>query len=765
MARRVGVVRMWKALRSRNACKTCALGMGGQLGGMVNEKGRFPEVCKKSIQAMAADMQGAIHEHFFDDFSLDQLRGFSSRELESAGRLTQPLYAGPLDSHYRRIDWEEAIQRIARKLQKTDPRQAFFYLSGRSSNEAGFLLQLFARLWGTNNINNCSYYCHQASGVGLSSVTGSGTATITLDDLDLLGAGDVLFLIGANPASNHPRFMRTLVDVKRRGAKVIVINPMKELGLVRFRVPSDPRSLLLGSNIADEYIQPHIGGDIALLSGIAKAIIELGAVDERFVDHHADGWGAFRRHVESLSWDDVVHRSGVSRAQIERAGTMYAAAPKTIFCWAMGVTHHEHGVQNVQMIGNLAIMRGMLGGPGKGLLPLRGHSNVQGIGSMGVTPVLKQAILDRLQEEFGVKLPDWPGMDTLSCMQAAHEGGVRFALCLGGNLFGCNPDSRFMHEAFARMDTVAYMSTTLNTGHAWGRGRETIILPVLARDEELQATTQESMFNYVRLSDGRGSAPARHEGPRSEVDIIASIAHATLGAQPAPIHWPDLTSHARLRQLIARIVPGYQGLRAIDQTRQEFTIPGRVFHEPKFPTATGRASMHVINLPPLLGDSPIPSKSGQNSSGAPPWVAEANGSPNFRLMTIRSEGQFNTVVYEEEDIYRGQERRDVILMNIADIQQMGLGIDQLVTVRSNGAAMPNIRVREGALPRGNCAMYYPEANVLIPRIADPMSRTPAFKSVAVSVEPAPVDSSSPTTANLDRDYVAAGSSRERMNRC
>src|SRR5690606_5755911 len=207
-ARSVGMVRMWKSLRSKNACKTCALGMGGQRGGMVNEKGHFPEVCKKSVQAMAADLQGAIHEHFFDDFSIQQLKAFSPRELEAAGRLTQPLCAGPLDSHYRRISWDEAIERIAKKLKKTDPQEAFFYFSGRSSNEAGFLLQLFARIWGTNNINNCSYYCHQASGVGLSSVTGSGTATITLEDLDQLGCDDVLFLIGANPASNHPRFMR-----------------------------------------------------------------------------------------------------------------------------------------------------------------------------------------------------------------------------------------------------------------------------------------------------------------------------------------------------------------------------------------------------------------------------------------------------------------------------------------------------------------------------------------------------------------------------
>jgi molybdopterin-dependent oxidoreductase alpha subunit len=756
-ARGVGLRRMWKSLRSRNACKTCALGMGGQLGGMVNEKGKFPEVCKKSVQAMAADLQGAIHGHFFNDFSLEQMRAMTSRELESAGRLTQPMYAGPLDSHYRPIAWDEAIDRIAKKLKKTDPREAFFYFSGRSSNEAGFLMQLFARVWGTNNINNCSYYCHQASGVGLSSVTGSGTATITLEDIDQC---DLLFLIGANPASNHPRLMRTIVELKRRGGKVIVINPLKETGLVRFKVPSDVRSLLFGSTIADEYMQPHIGGDIALLSGITKVVIDRHAHDERFLKNHADGWNDFRSHIERLSWDDIVHRSGVSRRQIEHVAEMYIKSRNTIFAWAMGITHHEHGVRNVQAIANLAITRGMLGAPGRGLLPLRGHSNVQGIGSMGVVPKLREAVFEKLQSEFKIKLPDWPGMDTLSCMHAAHEGKVRLASCLGGNLFGSNPDAKFAHEAMGRIDLVMYMSTTLNTGHAWGRGRETIILPVLARDEESQPTTQESMFNFVRLSDG---GEARHQGPRSEVDVIASIAHAVLGDQEGrPLQWRALSNHSHIRQFIARVIPGYEQIATIDQTKNEFTIPGRIMHAPTFLTDTGRAKMHVIELPELLGDlTPRDCSSWASSNGASQSAAP------LRLMTMRSEGQFNTVVYEEEDIYRGQERRDVVLMNRDDINRMNFSIDQRVLVRSEAGEMPNILVREFDIPPGNCAMYYPEANVLIPKVADPQSRTPAFKSAVVMVEATHDGASAHVNGEpqIGEEYMAAGSSRERMNRC
>ncbi len=700
-----GLWRMYKALRSRNACKTCALGMGGQKGGMVNEKGRFPEVCKKSIQAMAADMQGGLHPHFVDDFDLEKLRGFSSRELEAAGRLTEPFYAGPLDRNYRKISWDEALRRITDKLNQTDPDESFFYFSGRSSNEAGFLLQLFARLYGTNNVNNCSYYCHQASGVGLSSVTGSGTATVVLEDIDQC---DLLFLIGANPASNHPRLMRNIIELRRRGGKVIVINPLRELGLVRFKVPSDVRSLLFGSKIADVYVQPHIGGDIAFLVGVAKAVIEQGKVDDEFVDQYTDGWEAFKQHVESLSWETILDRSGVDRVTIDEVAQIYAASKRTIFCWAMGITHHAHGVENVQMIANLAMTRGMLGRPGCGLLPLRGHSNVQGMGSMGVTPKLKEAVFNRLQDTLNVQLPTTPGMDTLGSILAAEEDGIRFAWCLGGNLYGSNPDSTFAARALSKIDMVLYLSTTLNTGHARGRGRETIILPVLARDEEPQSTTQESMFSYVRLSDG---GEARLAGPRSEVQVVADIAQRVLGSD-GPIDWEAMRRHGTIRQAIAKIIPGYEKIGEIDETKEEFYIEGRTFHEPKFATDTGRAKFNVVDLPVLRG----------------------NGEGELRLMTVRSEGQFNTVVYEEEDIYRGQERRDVVMLHATDIERMNLRVDQRVTVRSDCGAILNLLVRSIEICPGNAVMYYPESNVLIPKVADPKSKTPAFKNTVVRIE-------------------------------
>ena len=608
--------------------------------------------------------------------------------------------------YYRPISWNEALERFIGKLKQVSADETFWYFSGRSSNEAGFLLQMFARLYGTNNVNNCSYYCHQASGVGLASAVGSGTATIGLADLD---GADLVFVIGGNPASNHPRLMRTLMQVRRRGGEVIVINPVIETGMVNFRVPSDVRSLLFGSPIASLYVQPHIGGDLALLTGIAKRIDEMQAGDVEFLQNHCEGWEAFSLHLRSLDWEDICRKSGVARDEIDKIASRYAKAKRVVFSWTMGITHHLHGVNNVQAIANLAMMRGMLGRPHCGLLPIRGHSNVQGIGSVGVTPKLKDAIFDRLQNYFHVELPTQPGLDTMGCMDSADAGRMKLGVCLGGNLYGSNPDSAYAAQSLGKLELLVYLNTTLNTGHAHGLAAETIILPVLARDEEPQPTTQESMFNYVRLSDG---GPARHEGPRSEVEVIAEIAGQVLG-DSSPVPWAEMQSTGRIREAIAQIVPGFEEIAVIGATKAEFQIGGRVFHEPKFPTPSGRAKMHISELPELPG-----------------------GDGQLRLMTVRSEGQFNTVVYEEYDLYRNQDRRDIILIHPDDVQRLGLKADQRVTVRSEVGSLAGILVRPfEEIKAGNVLMYYPEANVLVPRSLDPLSKTPAFKGILVALEP------------------------------
>src|SRR3954447_8953336 len=324
-----GILKLWRAMRSKNACKTCALGMGGQRGGMVNELGHFPEVCKKSLQAMVADMQGAIRSDFWQKYSVRDLQQLTPRELEHCGRLVEPVRYTVESGRYTPISWKEALEGIAAKLRATPPDETFWYFSGRSSNEAGFLLQLFARIYGTNNVNNCSYYCHQASGVGLSSVTGSGTATVQLEDLE---HADLVFLIGGNPASNHPRLMRTLLEVRRRSGQVIVVNPIVETGLVRFHVPSDIRSLLFGSAIASLYIQPHIGGDLAMLVGVAKRVIETGTQDDAFLTKHCHGWPELSERLASVPWDEIISKSGVTREDINEMASRYAAAKNVVFC-------------------------------------------------------------------------------------------------------------------------------------------------------------------------------------------------------------------------------------------------------------------------------------------------------------------------------------------------------------------------------------------------------------------------------------------------
>ncbi len=710
-----GLRKMFKALRSRNTCKTCAVGMGGQRGGMVNEAGEFPEFCKKSVQAMAADLQAPIRESFWHEWSLDRLASLSPRQLEHSGRLSQPVLREAGSTHYRVISWHDALQYAATALAKAHPDRSFFYFSGRSSSEAAFLLHVGARLYGTNNINNCSYYCHQASGVGLSSVTGSGTATVVLEDLNKT---DTVILIGANPASNHPRLMKSLMNVRRRGGQVIVVNPIRETGLERFSIPSDVRSLLFGSDIASHIVQPHIGGDAAMLVGMAKNLIETQRTDQDFLDRSTTGFGAFAEYVASTSWEKIEAGSGLTRSDIENLCDRYVNGKRVIFAWAMGVTHHQHGTVTVQLIAAIAMLRGMIGRPGSGLMPIRGHSNVQGIGSIGATPRLKKAILDGLISRYNLTLPETDGLDTMACMQRAAQGEMDVAFHLGGNLFGSNPSAEWAAGALSSIPWQISLSTTLNTGHVQAVSQNHLILPVLARDEEPEPTTQESMFNFVRLSDG--GAP-RFEGPRSEVDVVADLFGLILKERQSShetdplraLDWGQIRSTRDLRRMIASVVPGWGALADLDAGGPEFQISGRTFHEPRFATSDGRARFHIPDLPQIT-----------HTPG------------EYRLMTLRSEGQFNTVVYEEEDIFRGVDRRDVVLLNPEDLETHHLNAGDRVTVSGPGGRMPHqCIVPFDRIRPGNAAMYFPEANVLLDDRVDPASRTPAFKGAKITIEP------------------------------
>ena len=704
-----GIWSMMRALISRNNCKSCALGMGGQNGGMKDEKGHFPAVCNKSFMAQASDMQGALPENFFKTNSVDNLSNSTSRELELSGRLVSPLICEKNDSHYRPISWSEATQRITEKIKATSPDKTFFYASGRSSNEAGFLLQLFARQFGTNNVNNCSYYCHQASGVGLQQSIGTSTATVELNDLD---HSDLIFLVGANPASNHPRFLRTLMELRRRGGQVVVINPARERGLENFSVPSDLRSLLFGSDIASVYLQPRIGGDIALFTGITKSLFDLAEsnptlISNDFITDHTENFQELKNHIQNIPWNTLEESSGISKKQIENTAKIYSKSKNTVFAWAMGITHHAFGVDNVQSIVNLALLRGMVGRKHAGLLPLRGHSNVQGVGSMGFTPQLKKEILKNLESKHPVTIPSEPGLDTLGCMETADKGHFEFAWNLGGNLYGSNPDSTFAKKALSKIDFMLYLNTTLNQGHFLGRGKTTLILPVLARDEEPEPTTQESMFSFVRLSEG---GPSRYPGPKSEVKIIAEIAEKVLTNDPFP--WGEYKKTGNIRHLIGDVIPGFKKIKEIDNSRKEFHIEGRILHNPEFSTSMSKAKFKVCSIP----------------------AVRENSQNRFILMTVRSEGQFNTVVYDTEDRYRGISGRNVVMINEKDMEKLSLQEGNRVTVKNETGEMTGQKVVSYPIKEGGIMMYYPESNRLVPRNVDPQSKTPSFKSIEVLLE-------------------------------
>ena len=449
------------------------------------------------------------------------------------------------------------------------------------------------------------------------------------------------------------------------------------------------------------------------VKGIAKGLFQIETINSETIDldyisNHTNNFEVFRESIHATTWESIEKVSGITRPTIENIASKYAQAKNVVFAWAMGLTHHAHGVDNIQEVVNLALLRGMVGKKHAGLLPLRGHSNVQGIGSVGFTPKLKQVIFDNLEKQLNVSLPTNKGLDTLSCMEFAHQGNFNFAWCLGGNLFGSNPDSSFSEEALNRIDFILYMNTTLNQGHFRGRGKATIVLPVLARDEEPQKTTQESMFNYIRLSNG---GKGRHFGPRSEGHIISDIAARVL--KESPIKWKEFQPNTNIRDLIGKIVPGFEKIGMIDQTKEEFHITGRILHSPEFPTTDGRATFAVCSMPQL----------------------SIKKSVEFtcKLMTVRSEGQFNTVVYDKEDRYRGVKSRDVIFMNAEDIHSLSIQEGERVTVKNATGILDNQEVVEYPIKAGNVMMYYPEANILVPREYDNKSRTPSFKSIDVKI--------------------------------
>jgi molybdopterin-dependent oxidoreductase alpha subunit len=712
--------RLWQALTHKSACLSCAWGTGGQNGGFRDELGEPLQRCLKSVEAVSAELQPAVPPEVFAGRSLEELRQLTSAECDRLGRLDQPLIRRQGSDHYGPVSWDEAHALAAEAFRAPAPERVASYSSGRSSNEAAWLLQLLLRALGSNNLADCSDLCHAPSTVGLSRVFGSGTSMVNLESLR---QADGVVLVGSNAPANHPRLMNELIRLRERGGTVIVINPLLEAGLLRFGSPAFPiRSMLGGgSAIASLFLQPIPGSDVAVFLGLQKALLERGAIALEFLRAHSDGWQEVIAQLQATSWEAITACCGLSREELEHTASRLAACRSVVFAWAMGITHHANGTDNVQAIANTAMLTGHVGRPGAGTMPIRGHSNVQGFGSMGVTVRLREPMRLALEQLLGKPLSRVQGYDTRALVEAADRGAVDTLLCLGGNLYGANPDSAQAQRALSRVDTIIHLATKPNTGHFHGLGaRQTLLLPVFNRFETPHRTTVESGNNWVRLNEpGTTHLPAGQLV--SEVAFLAELAHRLHG--DTPIDWRRLQDAAYVRELIARTVPGYGAMAGIDASRREFEVAGRVFDGPRFPTPTGRAQLAVTPLPHLT--LPEADHFGGLAPGEPGLV--------LSLITARSYGQHNTVVYNAADRYRGMPHRQTILMNPDDITSSGLAAHRRVRVQGEAGALEDIEVIPGSIRRGAALMFYPEANVLMRPIIDAASGTPAYKRVPVLV--------------------------------
>jgi molybdopterin-dependent oxidoreductase alpha subunit len=709
--------KLWQTLLHNSACLSCSWGTGGQKGGFTNEEGEKLQRCMKSVEAISAEIKPPVAQDFFQEHSIDELQQLTSLEADRLGRLSFPVILREGKSYYEHISWDE-IYKIAEVAFHQPPERVASYSSGRSSNEAAFLLQLMMRTLGSNNLADCSDLCHAPSTVGLNQMFGTRTSTVSLENLK---KADCVVLAGSNCAYNHPRLMNELIKLRDRGGKVIVINPMMEIGLVKFGSPAFPlKSLLTGSEISSLYLQPIPGSDTAVFVGIQKSLIEQGLIEKDYLQAHTEGWEAVVEHARATSWETITQTCGVSQAEIEAAANIIGTSQKVVFAWAMGITQHENGVDNVYSISNTALLTGNVGKEGSGVMPVRGHSNVQGFGSMGVTVKLRKEIQEALEKLLGRSLSRVQGYETRSLIEAAHASKVDTLICLGGNLYGANPDLTQAKRALGKIETIIYLATKPNLGHFHGLAKKnTIIIPVLTRFENPHKTTVESGNNFVRLND-EGQTHLKNANLISEVEFLTELAHRI--HSDYPVNWRKLQDTRYIRQLIAQTIPGYEKIATIDETKEEFTISGRIFTDPKFPTPSKKATMFVTHLPQLVLPQPV-------DFGLP----ESIPSVVVALMTGRSYSQHNTVVYKIGDRYRGIPHRNCILMNPADAQKANLQEHQRVTVQGNAGKMENVEVIYGGVRQGAALMFYPEVNVIFHPRVEKRSGTPAYKRVPVCV--------------------------------
>jgi molybdopterin-dependent oxidoreductase alpha subunit len=700
------------------------------------------EFCENGARAVADEATTKrVGPDFFLQHSVPELLLRSDAWLNSQGRLTHPVLREAGDDHYREVSWDRAFEIVAEELNQTaSPDEAAFYTSGRTSNEAAFLYQLFVREYGTNNLPDCSNMCHESSGRGMTETIGVGKGTVTLEDFD---HADVIFLFGQNPGTNHPRMLTTLREAKLRGATIVAVNPLREAGLLRFSHPQKPGDLLGGVALADLYLQVQIGGDIPLLKAMMKLMLEADAVDRDFIAQHTTGFDEFVEALGRQSLDALVAASGLAEKDVRAAADLASRSRATICCWAMGITQHKHGVANVQELVNFLLLRGMLGKPGAGACPVRGHSNVQGDRTMGICE-RAPAWTAKLGERFGFQPPLTEGLDAVGSIRAMRDGKVRVFFGLGGNFLSAAPDTEVTARALSNCQLTAHVSTKLNRAHLV-TGKRALILPCRGRTErdDAGAVSVEDSMSSVHLS--RGVLPPASDALLSEASIVAGVAEATLGTRSpiasspiasspiasspiasSPVSSSPVSSgqvkyrelaqdYARIRDIIAEIVPGFADFNTRVAAPGGFTLRNSA-RALEFAGVGGKARFTIHPVPSL------PLEPGQ-----------------LLLSTIRSHDQFNTTVYDLNDRYRGvYGHRHVLFMHREDLEERGLATGDKVTItshfRGETRQARGFTVLAYDLPRRAAAAYFPEANVLVPvdHNAD-KSHTPASKSVVISV--------------------------------
>jgi len=663
---------------------------------------------------------------FFAAHTVTSLLEWSDYQLENEGRLTQPMAYDPASDTYQPITWDQAFARIGEVLRAMpSPNMVEFYTSGRASNEAAFLFQLFAREYGTNNFPDCSNMCHEATSVGLPKSIGFGKGTVSLDDFDHC---ELIIAMGHNPGTNHPRMMGTLHEVSRRGAPIIVFNPLKERALERFADPQDALEMASfgATPIASSYHQVKIGGDAAALQGIMKALIAMDdaqgpVLDHDFINEHTNGFAAFADDLRQADWESIETACGLSRAALETVAKAYAASNATILTYGMGITQHISGTGNVQQIANLLLLKGNFGKPGAGICPLRGHSNVQGDRTVGITEKPPAAMLDGIERAFGFAPPREHGHDAVAGMQAIVAGTSKVLICLGGNLAVALPDPAQCFPAMRGLDLTVHIGTKLNRSHLL-TGKESIILPCLGRTErDIQATGPQSITvedSMTMVHASRGRLPPASEHLRSEPAIIAGMARATLPDSKVP--WMELIEdYDRIRDGIEAVFPDFKDY------NKRIRIPGG-FRLPLPPTervwktASGKAEFLPfagLEEDPLITAPDV-----------------------LKLATLRSHDQYNTTIYGMNDRYRGVfGRRDVVFINQEDLAARRIEHGDIIDVQTVLPSGENLRLNGFTaiaynIPRGSAAAYYPEANCLLPlAYHDEQSGTPSYKSIPVRI--------------------------------